>query len=298
MLARRASTYRMATSPEKPSVDLCIASYNTATMTELCIRSARKFAGYPFRAVVGDSGSTDGSREALSGLAERGWVQLEQRRGAQHAEWIDGWRRATSADLIVFADSDVEFRRHGWLREMVRQQVRTGAALVAAEMLGESHYSFNPAAQTTVRGMVRPGPWLIMLDSRQTAEIKTSFLYDEFESAGVPEGRIAYDVGARFYETVVGRGLATYEMPRRHRRTWHHYAGMSWIPFTGVRGKKKARDLRVAARRLRHLSRLQDQGALQDRIAFAVLAPPVFAELAEFGAHVRRRLWTLLRRDG
>lgn len=290
MPVRRSPAYTAAPAPNGPTVHLYIASFNTALVTELCVRSAREYAGYPFELTVGDSGSTDGSIHVLERLQQRGWLVLERRAATQHAEWIDGWRKSASADLLVFADSDVEFRRRGWLAEMVREQGRTVAALVAAEMLPESRGSFNPVAQTQVRGMVRAAPWLVMLDRRQTAAVTTSFLYDEFASDEVSEGRIAYDVGARFFESLVERGLLVHEMPRRHRRRWHHYAGMSWVPLDGLRGRKKQRDLRVACARLGRLAGLQDRGRLRDRTVVALASAPEMAEVGDALARVRLKL--------
>ena len=37
-----------------PDVQVHFASINTAAVTELCIRTMRHFAGYPFSLVVGD----------------------------------------------------------------------------------------------------------------------------------------------------------------------------------------------------------------------------------------------------
>ena len=43
-----------------------VASANTRSLTELCIRSMERFAGYPFELYVGDVGSHDGSIEMLA----------------------------------------------------------------------------------------------------------------------------------------------------------------------------------------------------------------------------------------
>jgi GT2 family glycosyltransferase len=59
-----------------------VASWNTASATELCLRTMRRHAGHPFALVVGDGGSTDGSLAMLRDFAQRGWLELEVRAGA------------------------------------------------------------------------------------------------------------------------------------------------------------------------------------------------------------------------
>jgi hypothetical protein len=51
----------VAASPGAVEVRVHVATINTAAVTELCIRTMRHTAGYPFDLVVGDGGSTDGS---------------------------------------------------------------------------------------------------------------------------------------------------------------------------------------------------------------------------------------------
>jgi hypothetical protein len=133
-----------------------------------------------------------------------------------------------------------------------------------------------------------------MLHRELTAPVSTSFLYEEFVSGEVPEGRIAYDVGARFCESLVERGHVLHEMPRRHRRTWHHYAGMSWVPLDGPRGRKKQRDLRVARARLSRLARLQEGGGLRDRTVVALRSAPEVAELGDLIARIALRFRAVL----
>src|ERR1700737_3559135 len=73
------------------TVHVYVASYNTVEATELCIRSMREYAGYPFQLTVGESGSQDGSLTMLMRLKERGWLSLElatQRRIP--SEWLEG----------------------------------------------------------------------------------------------------------------------------------------------------------------------------------------------------------------
>ncbi len=96
-------------------VQVHFASINTAGVTELCIRTMRHFAGYPFSLVVGDCGSTDGSIPMLQAFAARGWLELEiAPDGRRHPDWLDQWLASCPTRYAVFCDSDIEFRRSGW----------------------------------------------------------------------------------------------------------------------------------------------------------------------------------------
>jgi GT2 family glycosyltransferase len=107
-----------------------IASWNTARVTELCIRSMRHYAGLDFDLVVGDGGSTDGSVEMLRSFADRGWLELESVAGGRkHAEWLDHWVETSAGRYAGFSDSDVEYLQPGWLDDLVNAATASNAAL-------------------------------------------------------------------------------------------------------------------------------------------------------------------------
>jgi hypothetical protein len=64
-------------------VRICFASYNTKRMSELCLRSMRALAGYPFVLNVGDCGSNDGSIAMFQRYAAAGQLHLEVARSLQ-----------------------------------------------------------------------------------------------------------------------------------------------------------------------------------------------------------------------
>ena len=228
-----------------------VASINTARSTELCIRSMRRWAGYPFSLTVGDGGSNDGSLEMLRTFESRGWLRLEVVPGGRsHAEWLDHWRAGCDAELAVFCDSDVEFRKAGWLRDLVAAASMRQAALVCAEMLPEARDFIEPVGGRRVRGAAQPAPWLLMIDPKQTSTVAVGFGFQKEETDRVPEGMIVYDVGSVFFRRITAAGLPWVVMPPSYRRKFHHYGGLSWIPLQGRRGRKKARDLVTVERRL------------------------------------------------
>jgi len=65
------------TQVQTASVSVCIASLNTAQATELCVRSARRLAGYPLTIQVGDCGSSDGSLDMLRNFGAMECLSLE-----------------------------------------------------------------------------------------------------------------------------------------------------------------------------------------------------------------------------
>ena len=235
-----------------------MASYNTAEATELCVRSMREHAGYPFQLTVGDGGSSDGTLERLRSMEARGWLRLEVApSGRQHAEWLDDWRRRWDADLAVFVDSDVEFRGRGWLRDLVAAAHLRQAALVCSELLPECPNFIEPVAGRSVRGTARPAPWLLMVDTRSTASVPVGFGFHKVETDAVPEGMVIWEVGGRFFEHVRASGLPWVVMPASYRRKFHHYGGLSWIPLDGERGRKKLRDLSTVRRHVERYRRLE-----------------------------------------
>lgn len=239
------------------TVRVHIASYNTAGSTELTIRSARRLAGYPFDLVVGDSGSTDGSAEILAGLERSGLIRLQRSDGRrQHWEWLDGWLAECEADYAVFLDSDVELLRRGWLRELVAAALREGAVLVGAEALPEGADFVEPVGGKRVRLASRPSPWVLLADPARLRPVGASFAFASEETTTVPEGLIAYDVGAALARAAEAAGLRCVTMPTAYRRSYRHYGGLSWLEAPGSRGRKKARDLRAIERRVRRARRL------------------------------------------
>lgn len=263
------------TQVQTASVSVCIASLNTAQATELCLRSARRLAGYPLTIQVGDCGSSDGSLDMLRNFEAMGWLSLEVApSGRYHSIWLDHWLNTCQTDFVVFVDSDVEFRRPDWLRELVERAQTADAALVAAEMLPEIPNFQAPrdgmteqdraemlkrwfAGQEIVRLATRPAPWLLLLDVRKVRPLELSFAY-QLEKADIPEGIVAFDIGGGLYRSLDFSGQTCRLMPESYRSAYHHYGGLSWIPLTGRRGLKKRRDLVMVKYRLNRLRRLAE----------------------------------------
>ena len=242
-----------------------IASFNTRHATELCIRSLRRTAGYPYRLTVGDAGSRDGSLRMLRDLEAAGWLEVVEAPGRSHAEWLDWWRAGHPDDLLLFCDSDVFFRRRGWLAAMAATAAGgDGAAMVAGELVPETPWYVEPVGGRSGRLAARPSTWLLMVDARRLQGVETSFAFTKDDPADVPEGMVLHDLGAALRREVEARGLGFRVMPEAFRRAYVHFEGLSWIPIRGRRGLKKLRDLlsvRLRLARLRALDRLSPVAA-------------------------------------
>ena len=198
---------------------------------ELCIRSMRRLARYPFELTVGYAGVTESSIALLESFQARGWLQLEiEPNGRSHPEWLDRWLAQCTADFAAFVDADVEFLQDGWLSDLVSAASDSGAALVAGEWCREGRNFIEPVGGKTVRLAGRPAAWLLLLDVRRGQQMDASFAFHADETASVPEGLIAYDVGARFYRELSESGGRVIVMPRRYRRKYRHYGNLSWAP--------------------------------------------------------------------
>lgn len=224
---------------KNPTVTVHVASANTRRVTELCIRSLRRFAGYPFELVVGECGSIDGSIDMLRRFEAAGWLTLDVSRGwPLHHDWIDKWVRSCSARYAVFVDSDVEFRGQKWLSNLVSTAQDTHAALVTAEFGEEVEGFVHPISGQVMRLAPRPALWLMLLDLEQVRDIETSFASIIEERRDLPEGAISYDTGALFFAEMQRRGLKHAVLPRSLVRA-RHFGGLSWKPLSGMRGSRK-----------------------------------------------------------
>jgi hypothetical protein len=208
-------------------VHVYVASFNTASATELCIRSLRSTVGVPFRLTVGDGDSKDGSLEMLRRFAQRGWLELDVAAGGRrHAEWLDLWVAGCRERYAVFVDSDVVLRRRGWLEELLAAAQENDAAFVSAGML----HPVNPKVDKQgrpLRWMPRPTPWMLLVDVDRARAAGASFGFRARDDADSGL-RIMYDTGAAFLEALRDRGERWVVMPEEWSPCFHHFGGLSW----------------------------------------------------------------------
>ncbi|MGI8711005.1 MAG: glycosyltransferase family 2 protein [Acidimicrobiales bacterium] len=277
------------------TVTVCVASFNTCAATELCVRSMRRFAGYPYALRVGDGGSTDGSVAVLEDLEQRGWLLLEhsaERR--RHADWLDNWRQTCDSDLLLFVDSDIEFRRPGWLRRIVGPALLECAAIAYAEWQPAQWYTVDGRA---ARVLGRPAPWLLLIDAKLVSAVRAGFTETHSETVPASPTLIVRDVGSAFFEEAIQHDLHTLKMPSSYRRVYHHYGGLSWLPTTGARGRKKLRDERVVKRRLEGMRRVQDGSSELVRLLATAQLAATIQEARDLAFRVTSRVVRSVRRS-
>ena len=226
---RRSAYHALVMTTITPGVRVCFASFDTAEVSELCIRSMRALAGTPFRLSVGDCGSTDGSVPMFERFRDAGVLDLEVApNGRRHGEWIDQWLADTTEQYLVVCDSDVEFLADGWLAAMVETARSGNAALVATRIQARDGVPYtHPGTGARATLAPRPEPWLMMIDTTKVrGVVSASFLYEE--RVLVDGTKVAYDTAAAFFRELTAAGLPYVEMPMSFADAYRHYSGLTW----------------------------------------------------------------------
>jgi GT2 family glycosyltransferase len=207
-------------------VAVYLASYNTRDYTELCLRSLHRFADRPFALHVGDSGSHDGSREMLVEFEREGWLTLESHADPRrHAVWLDQWLAGADSEYLLFCDSDIQFRRRGFLAAMLDAARREQAAIVSPGLLPTGPYEDE---RLVTQLMPRPIPWLMLVHTPSLRRLQTSFEEFTEPSLEYPQGKRTFDVGGLLYRRALDAGMNYVALDRRFARTFRHFGGASW----------------------------------------------------------------------
>ena len=237
------------------SVTIAIASFNTRVFTELAIRTAVGRAGCPVRVVVGDSGSTDGTLAMAERLRPRLVDVVDVAPGGRvHADWLDHWLATADTEFLVFVDSDVEFRRSGWLEQMLQVRQRDGVAILGSEWVEDVPGYWDAATDRRMHVMRRPAPWVQLVHVPTVRALECSYRLVSEDTDEVPEGVRTYDVGGWLAATAASRGLVVSAMPPEFGAYYRHYGGRSWRA-SGWRAKRATVIAAVRLARFRLLRR-------------------------------------------
>jgi GT2 family glycosyltransferase/SAM-dependent methyltransferase len=131
-------------------VNVGMITYNRLDFTRRAIDAILARTDHPFVLTVVDNGSTDGTRELLTGLADRGVVQnlvlLDENVGVARASNL-AWSLEPEAAWYLKLDNDVVVQRPGWLGALVR-------AVEEVPELGAVAYNVEPVSYpvSEVRG--------------------------------------------------------------------------------------------------------------------------------------------------
>jgi hypothetical protein len=262
--ARLGSRRIRSSDAEEASVRVYVPSFNDAEGTELCIRSIHEVTDVQFDLTVGAFGYDEAFMGTLREFESRGWLSLEVADGRRrHADWLDDWLARCDTEYAVFSDSDIEFRKPEWLRQLLEAALETRAALVASEWVSEYSGAVEPVGQNVVRLAGRPAPWLMLVHVPQAREVDASFEFTAEQTDAVHEGEVAFDVSGHFFRKLSESGMATVTMPRSYARAFHHYANLSSIsPDQDGVPRQKLRDLADLQAHLGVLRRKQEAQSL------------------------------------
>lgn len=231
------------------AVTIYIASANTARSTELCITSLRAYTPREiYRLHVCDVGSKDNSVPLLTRMLRSGVIDelTVEPRGRSHGEWLDWWVATCPTRFGLALDSDVEILRRGWLELLTGTALRSGAALVFAELIPETpdYVDHTGVARRLAR---RPSPWMMLFDPEVCRRLG-SWKFTIQKDDRVPEGAWGFDTGAAVLREAERQGLVASQAPGELRSMFRHYGGMSWVKALPRRpGRLKVKALKVRA---------------------------------------------------
>ena len=120
--------------PADPLVTVVIPTFNNRFLIELCLRSMRCCTSSPFRVIVKDNGSTDGTLEYLE---TSGLVDLVLRStdndfdNVEHRTYDEVIRNHVQTSYFLVCHSDVVFLQADWIEE-----IRSNAGTDDANIMG------------------------------------------------------------------------------------------------------------------------------------------------------------------
>jgi len=110
----------------KDKATICVVNYKTPDLIRLCLRSIRKFTGYPYEVIVVDNNSQDESLEYLKRLR---WIRLIERNtnndpangsgGYAHAAALDLGLENCNTEFFVSMHSDTFVKKDNWLTNLM-----------------------------------------------------------------------------------------------------------------------------------------------------------------------------------
>ena len=109
-----------------PPLSVVVLCFNNLPFTTACLESLLEFSDYPdLEIICVDNASTDGTRDYLTGLAER-HVRLNYIRNDTNLGFAAGNNvgiRAAGGDFVILLNNDT-FVTRGWARDLIRPMLR------------------------------------------------------------------------------------------------------------------------------------------------------------------------------
>lgn len=212
-------------------ITIAIASINTRTPLQLCLKSLWEFTDRTqVNLVIGDCGSTDGTLPMLTKYLAAGKIDdLDvAARGRRHAGWIDHWIATCTTPYLILMDSDIELRRDWWLPRL-RAGVDAPATVFAAASMQPANPRYHHPVTGEIRDMgERPSVYLMMLDVELARDLGASFEGSEEASPESLIGKRCYDVGGAFLHRLQEHDRPYCIMADDYYLAYRHWGGVSW----------------------------------------------------------------------
>jgi hypothetical protein len=241
-----------------PSVTIYVASINTASATELCVRSIfRHTSRGAYNLCIGDCGSTDNSLPRIMELVHEHLVDdvMLAPRGRSHGAWLDLWTTTCTTRYAAMVDSDVEILKSDWLDVLLKTAHDFDAAIVCAEIIEEvpRYVDYTGVARRLAR---RPSAWMMLVDVAKCRD-RASWQFSIEDDSTIPEQQWAFDTGAQLMRALALAGERVVVAPTI-QPYFRHYGGLSWVKMTPPRGwRHRAHRLKVGLLNLYLFGRLK-----------------------------------------
>lgn len=140
---------------EESLVDLIIINYNTLGYLKKCLSSIKEYTKLPYRIIVVDNGSTDGSKNYLKNYSDIRVISNKSNRG--YGQACNQGILAGNSQYIVLLNSDIEVTS-GWLEPLVELAKEEDVAVVGPKMVNENNLIVG-AGVTSVKDDFKPRGW-------------------------------------------------------------------------------------------------------------------------------------------
>jgi hypothetical protein len=218
-------------------VTIFVASINTASATELCVRSiARHTPRSTYKLCIGDCGSVDRSLPRLMELVREGLVDDVSlaAHGRLHGAWLDHWTETCPTKYAAIVDSDVEILQSSWLDTLLNTARDTDAAIVCSELVEEvpNYVDHTGVARRLAR---RPSAWMMLLDVNKCRD-RSSWLFAMEDDPSIPEKQWGLDIGAQLMRNLESAGERVVVAAPDFQKSFRHFGGLSWIKTRRIKG--------------------------------------------------------------
>jgi glycosyltransferase involved in cell wall biosynthesis len=243
----------------RPSVTLFLTNSNNRYPLELTLRSMLANTRYePFKIVVADNGSTDGSLELLESMSAHAPLSVLHGSDPQ-SEWYDRIYREVDTDYWVALHEDLIFMGSDWLADLIaRMESDPELQLLEGEYFPPKPGMAEPVSGEVVDMEESLSTWLFCVRTSLRDRLpEASFAFHKGPAPPKHRPRQVYDIGGVLLRDMREAGLKYEWMPRWYRAKWHHVANMSWIRQhgAGLHLQLKRYQQRDIQRRARKLAR-------------------------------------------